>query len=643
MNLILLLVMALPQEYVNILLAGQYEAALGYCNERIAKGDVLAWQLEKGDIFYDKFGAYEAAAALFQDLIDNYGDRDGWIHYRLALALEMHEDFLNAAKAYEIVATQFRTPPLDSFALSGVERCFKKNYQDYVASVDGFRFTRLELDEMLAKSGMQAQKGEQAIIDQMILQRLIYTNALKEKIEDTEYCKEGKNDARKELYLEEIRNLNVVAKAEPTEKEMERYYNKNKEKYVLREEVRVKEIIVESDSLAHFLLDTLQHDIESFDTLAKIYSTVPSKRTGGNMGVVYRGTRPEPADDILFSTEPNTLTDILFLDGKYAIFYITSHKPERYRDYESVKNQVRTAVRAEKIEELEQDFAKNLRRKAKVKVYKDVVRNPMATEEDKLVAVVNEREIWKSDVIAKNQSQMRMAQVDLSDSDAFEGLLDAIIDESIKLEYAERNKYFLYNGYTIKMRDKIHALMENGLYQRIVIEGVTADSQEVTEYYDKHKEEYRVPETIRALELVVTSKERAHELHQILVRAPQEFDSLAREYSIAPTKTDGGKTGIIRRGMRSKIFENNVFKLNVGEVSDVFSETDSTFTICLLTEHEPETYRTVDEMRRTIESTLLRQQRNQVATEYLDTIKAQANIEILLEPASEESPIEENK
>lgn len=635
--------MALPQEYANMIIAGRYEAALGYCNERIAKGDVFTWQLEKGDIFYDKLGEYDAAAALFQDLIDNHGDKDGWVHYRLALALEMHEDYLNAAKAYEIVATQFRTPPLDSFALSGVERCFKKNYQDYVVSVDGFNFTRLELDEILAKSALQAQKGEQAVIDQMILQRLIYTNALKEKIEDTDYFKKGKNDARKELYLEEIRNLNIIAKAEPTEKEMEMYYEKNKENYILREEIRGKEIIVESDSLARFLLDTLQRDIESFDTLAKLYSTAPSQRAGGNMGVVYRGTRPEPIDDILFRTEVNTLTDVLFLDEKYAIFYIRSHQPKRFREYESVKSQVRTAVKAEKIEELEEEFAKGLRKKAKVKVYKKVVRNPMETEEDKLAAVVNKREIWKSDVIARNQSQIRMAQVDLSDSEVFEGLLNAIIDENLKLEYAERSKYFLYDGFTVKMRDNIHTLMENGLYRKIVIEGVTADSQEIIEYYNKHKEEYRVPETIRARELVVTSKELAQELRQILVNDAQEFDTLARQHSIAPTKTDGGKTGIIRRGMRSETFESNVFTLEVGTVSDIFSETDSTFTICLLMEHYPETYRTVEEMSRTIESGLLRQKRNTVATEYLDTIREQADIEIFLESAPEESSIEENE
>ncbi len=642
MHLILLLIMALPQEYVNMLLAGQYEAALGFCNERIAKGDVVTWQLEKGDIFYDKFGRYDEAAALFLDLINNHGDKDGWLHYRLALAYEMQEDYLNAAKAYEIVATQFRTPPLDSFALSGVERCFKKNYQDYVATVNGFPFTRLELDDMMTKSAALAQRGEQAVIDQMILQRLIYTNALADNIDDTKEFREGKDKARRQLYFAEFYDVNVVAEAEPTEKEMEKYYKDNKEDFVLREDIRGKEIIVESDSLARFLLDSLQRDIESFDTLAKLYSTAPSKRGGGNMGVVYRGTRPEPIDDVLFSTEVNTLTGIVSLDDKYAIFYILSHQPKRYREYETVKNQIRTSVRAEKIKEHEKELTEHLRRKAKVKIHKDVVRNPVESE-DKLAAVVNEREIRTSDVIARNKAQMRMAQIDISDSEAFEQLLNTIIDESLKLEYAERNKYFLNDGYTVKMKDNIHALLENGLYTKIVIEGVTVDSQAILEYYNEHKAEYRVPETVRARELVVTSKERAQELHQTLVADPDQFDTLAREYSIAPTKTDGGKTGIIRRGMRSSTFENNVFSLKVGEVSDIFSETDSTFTICLLMEHEPETYRTVEEMSRMIEGTLLRQERNTVAAEYLDTIKEQADIEIFVEPVQEESPGEPNQ
>lgn len=637
MNLILLLFVAVPQEYTNLLLGGNYEAALGYCNERIAKGkDVLTWQVEKGDIYYDKYGDYEKAAEIHQNLIDNHGDEDGWLHYRLALALEMREDYLNAAKAYEIVATQFRTPPLDSFSLTGVERCFKKNYQDYVASVDGYKFTRLELDEKLTQSSYLAQKGERSVVDQMILQRLIYSNALKENADDTEFFQDGRDDARKELYLEEIRNHDIIAKSEPTDKEMESYYKKNKENYALREEVRGKEIIVASDTLARYLLDTLHKDIESFDTLAKFYSTAQSNKTGGNMGVVYRGTKPEPVDEVLFKTEVNTLTDVVRFDSKYGIFLITGYKPKRYREYENVVSQVRNAVKAEKIEELEKKFTKSLRKKAKIKVYKNVVKNPMESEEDKLAAVVSKREIWKNDVVQRNQSQIRMAQADLSNPEEFEKLLNTIIDEQLKLEFAERNKYFLYDGYVNKMRDNIQTLLENGLYRIIVIEGVTADSQEIADFYNEHKEEYRVPETIRARELVVESKELAEELRQLLLETPEAFDSLAREHSIAQNKADGGKTGVVRRGMRSDVFESNVFGLEIGTMSKIFTEKEGMYTFALLMEHQPETYRALEEMSRSIETSLLRQKRNTVATEYLDLIKEQADIEIYLpEPVEE--------
>ncbi len=637
MNFILLLFVALPQEYTNLLLDGNFEAALAYCNERIAQGkDVLTWQVEKGDIYYDKYGDYEKAAEIFQNLIDNHGDKDGWLHYRLALALEMREDYLNAAKAYEIVATQFRSPPLDSFALSGVERCFKKNYQDYVASVDGYKFTRLELDEKLTGSSYLAQQGERKVVDQMILQRLIYTNALKENADDTEFFKQGRIDIRKKLYLEEIQSHDIIANSEPTDKEMESYYEKNKENYVLREDVRGKEIIVPSDSLAQYLLDTLRQDIESFDTLAKLYSTAQTNKTGGNMGVVYRGTKPEPVDEVLFKTEVNALTDIVHFDDKYGIFLITEYKPKRYREYESVVSQVRNAVKAEKIEELEEKFTKNLRRKARIKIYKKVVNNLMESEEDKLAAVVNKREIWKSGVVQKNQSQIVMARTDLSDPKEFEKLLNTVIDEDLKLEYAERNKYFLYDGYVNKMRENIHALLENSLYRIIIIDGVTVDSQDVVDLYNEHKEEYRVPETIRARELVVESKDLAEELRQLLLETPEAFDSLAREYSIAPNKNDGGKTGIVRRGMRSAIFESNVFGLEIGAISEIFTEKEGTYTLALLTEHEPETYRTLEEMYRSIETSLLRQKRNEVATEYLELIKEQADIEIFLPEQVEE-------
>ncbi|HEC78457.1 MAG TPA: hypothetical protein ENI34_04855 [candidate division WOR-3 bacterium] len=641
MNLILLLFMALPQDYINLIMEQKYDEALQYCEEMISRGrDTYKWEIERADIYLDKLQDYDEAVKLYKELTEKYQKKDGWLYYRLALACELNENYLDAAKAYEVVATKYRKAPLDSFALNGVERCFKKNYQEYVALVNGYKITRLELDEELGKRSPFARKDEKAMLDQMILQRLLYENALNYGIPKTELFKEEMSNSRRSLLLDEVYATEVIEKSKPSEKDMKKYYYKNRKNYMIREQVRGKEIVVESDSLAQFLLDSLKKDIASFDSLAKLYSTARSKASGGNMGIVYKGVRPKPVDKALFKAELNKVIGVIPFDDKFGIYIVTDHKPKRYRKFEEVKNQIETALKAENLKKVEKKFLKKLRKRAKIKIYSKKVENDSILSEDRVVAVVNGREILYKDVEVRNASQPQFAKTDLSREEEFKKLLDKMIDDELKLEFGERHKYFLNDGYIAKLKDARKRLMESGLYRKVVVEAVSVDSQEVKDFYKEHKEDFKIPEIVRCKEIVVDSLPLAEELRTILKQTPEKFDSLAREHSKAPTAKRGGVTGTIRRGMKPKKYEEIAFKLEPGEISKVFSADDSTYTILTVVEHNPASYRTFEEVKKSIETNLLRQKQRDVANEFIEKIKAEAKIEIFL---SEEKPKEETK
>ena len=637
--------MALPQDYINLIMEGKYEDAINYCDAMIDKGkNVNKWKIEKGDIYLDKIGDFDKAAEVYNSLTEKYKKKDGWYHYRLALALEMSEDYLNAARSYEIVATQFRKFPLDSFALSGVERCFKKNYQDFVATVNGYNITRLELDEEIAKRSTFAAKDERSVLDQMIIMRLLYVGAIDHYVRETEFFKEAIKDSKKNILLEEINAVEVVEKAQPTEKEIKRNYKKNKKQYELRKEIRGKEIVVESDSLAQFLLDSLERDIESFDTLAKLYSTTPSKRSGGNMGVVYTDTKPKPVGDALFKANLNELIGIIEFDGKFGIYLVTKQKPKRYREFDEVKNQIEATLKAEKVKKREEKFMKGLKKKAKIKIYDVIISDSASAAEDKVVAVINGREILKSTVEKRSRLKPFYGKVDLSLQEQFEELLNTIIEEEMKLEWAERNKYFLNDGYVIKLGNEVRNLMQNGLYRKIVVDAVSIDSQKVKDHYEEHKEDYKIPETVKCQELVVESLKFAKKIRGLLLKNPEAFDSLAKEHSIEPSGRRGGTTVLIRRGTKPKKYEDVAFNLAVGSISKVFSVNDSTYTVIKLLEHNLATYRTFEEVSKNIEVGLLRQKQRDVADSFLTQIREEAEIEIFLsEPEPEDETPEKEK
>ena len=645
MQLILAIFLVLPQNYINLLMAGNYDEALKYCQTKIEKNrDVMKWTLEMGDIYYNNLFDLDKAQEKYQEVIDKYQKKlNGWHYLRLAQVLELKEDYLEAAKIYEVVATKYRKAPLDSFALSGVERCFKKNYQEYVASIDDHKITRLELDDRLGKGARFMKRDEKAILDQMVTELLIHINAIKNNIQSTEFFKNTLKDRKRRLMLEEVRACEVDAKAEPREIEVKRYYYKHRKNYKLKEEIRGKEIIVESDSLAQFLLDSLKKDINSFDTLAKLYSTAGSKRTGGNMGVVYKGTKPKPVEKALFKTKPNHLTGIVKFDGKFGIYLVTSHKPARYRKFEELKTQLKASVKAEKAKKLEEKFTKRLWRRARIHIYKDSIKtaiNDSTPELNRVIATVNGRKITWQEIKERNESQPHFGRAKLSDEKEIEKLLKTMIEEELKLEYGLRKKYFLHDGFFARLKDVVNRLLDQGLYQKVVVDAVQIDTQEIRDYYDNHKDEFKIPESVRCQEIVVKSKELARNLRKILLADPTKFDSLAKEHSIARTAKRGGDTGVFKKKVKPPKYDKIAFSLQPGQISKIFSTDDTTFTIIKVNEHKPMSYRKYEEVKESLRTRLLRKKQSELAQNYLKKIREEADIKIFLK---EEEKKEEKK
>ncbi len=641
MNLVLLLIMVLPNDYMHLVLAGDYAAALEYCEKKIdQRKDLYTWELERADLYLDKLHDFAKAVELCEDLLEKYKKNQGWLYYRLALAHEMNEDYLNAAKAYEIVATRFRTPPLDSFALTGVERCFKKNYQDYVATIDGYPITRLELDEQAGRSSSVRQIDERAILDNILLSRLIQASAMKENIDATEQYREGWIEARRTMLIEEIRAVHVIGRSEPTEKEMKAYYKTNKQNYLLREEIRGRELIVESESLAMALLDSLKKDMVSFDALAKQHSTALNAKNGGDFGVLYRGVRPAPIDSILFSAPLNQIAGVFESEeGKYGVYLITDHKPERYRPFDEVRAQVQSGLRAEKTRSLETQLAGKLRKKAKLSIFLKALSDSSAVDSNPLVAVVNGFKIFKDDVVRYNQRQPQFIQVDIEQPEEFAELLGRMIDDHLAIETAERSRYYLNDGYVKGMKNNIRKLLENGLYKKIVLDDAEVEEHEVEQYYRENTIEFRILATARVKEIVLETMRQTEMLRRVAVTMPDKFDSLAIEHSIAPTAARGGDTGILRKKVSPDEFDKYIFDfMEVGAISKVFKTTDGKYRFVKLIERTPEYFQDFEEVKEHIRMNLLRQRQRSIADSYLARIRQEADIEILLpEPIPEGS------
>jgi parvulin-like peptidyl-prolyl isomerase len=167
----------------------------------------------------------------------------------------------------------------------------------------------------------------------------------------------------------------------------------------------------------------------------------------------------------------------------------------------------------------------------------------------------------------------------------------------------------------------IEKLFEGQVYARVA---VTEDA--IRRYFDEHVDEFSEPEQVRASQIVVKGLDDAKKLQQQLW-AGKKFPDLARRYSLGPEAKVGGDLGFFPRGVMPPQFDEVVFKLPVGQVSDVVS-TEYGFHLFKVVEKKPPHKRELTDVRAEIEKRMLAEQREKAQKEYVKGLKAQAVVNV---------------
>jgi peptidyl-prolyl cis-trans isomerase D len=173
---------------------------------------------------------------------------------------------------------------------------------------------------------------------------------------------------------------------------------------------------------------------------------------------------------------------------------------------------------------------------------------------------------------------------------------------------------------------------------------ITIEESDIQGYYDQHLPEYQIPEKRGAKHILfMASPEDSAEVHaaqklkatEILEQANggEDFSALAKQHSEGPSGPNGGDLGLFGRGQMVKPFEDAVFSLNEGEISEVV-QTDFGYHIILLEEIQEPKIRSLEEVREEIVSTLKMEQAKplafQVANEAYEKIIGAGSLDAYL-------------
>lgn len=159
------------------------------------------------------------------------------------------------------------------------------------------------------------------------------------------------------------------------------------------------------------------------------------------------------------------------------------------------------------------------------------------------------------------------------------------------------------------------------------IGAVNVGDKEIESYYDLAKNNYRIADEVKASEIVVANLDAAK---QVLIQLLQgtDFATLAQQNSKAASARRGGDLGWIKKGARKNDrFDEVVFSLKKGEISNVFATSDGYF-IVKVDDKKGGDVRPLSDVYDQVRQELLNYKQSQRLIELERDLRSKSNIEI---------------
>ena len=211
---------------------------------------------------------------------------------------------------------------------------------------------------------------------------------------------------------------------------------------------------------------------------------------------------------------------------------------------------------------------------------------------------------------------------------------------------AEQTLDSILEAQNVAMEDFKQRLANDLAANKLIESNVEFDAdvsdEEVKEFYESNQRQFVQPESVQASHILIgfeedddeaakqAKLEKIKELRAKIVAGDIEFADAAKDNSTCPSSQQGGSLGRFGRGQMVPAFEQVAFEQELGEVSEPV-ETDFGYHLILVEERSDEKTMQLDEVSDNIRNFLIQNDRQSKVNEYLQSLREDADVEILLD------------
>ncbi len=231
------------------------------------------------------------------------------------------------------------------------------------------------------------------------------------------------------------------------------------------------------------------------------------------------------------------------------------------------------------------------------------------------LVTVNGKAITQQEVDTElmNATQGRFNQVPAEKQAAFrQQVLQQLIGK--ELIYGDAKKKGVLNTKEYKeeykkLEERMKKELAIQVWQKQLVDGIKISDKELKDYYNKNKEEFNEKEAVHARHILVKTEAEAkaiiNELKHLSGQKLQaKFEELAKTKSTGPSGPKGGDLGFFAQGQMVPAFNDKVFSMKVGTITDKPVKTQFGYHVIYLQEKQNAKTRSFDEVKPFIEQRL---------------------------------------
>lgn len=215
---------------------------------------------------------------------------------------------------------------------------------------------------------------------------------------------------------------------------------------------------------------------------------------------------------------------------------------------------------------------------------------------------------------------------------------DATIEAVLaRMKKESKDPKELYKDFGVEDDENLLKKLEPIIRMQMKFEKLHAEAKEpniadIRKYYEQNKEQFRQAESVRVAHIVkyygwkcdeATAYKTINQAYE-KIKNGSPFEAVVLKFSDC---TDmGGDIGYIRRGQMVEEFEDVVFNMGAGQVSNIF-RTRYGFHIAKVYDRKPSFIPELEKVKEQIIEILKKQFKSQAVYDYLDYLKSKAKIE----------------